>query len=170
MVCKSNRPVIRNSNTPRSIMRSAPARALIGMSGNSVNSVDGSITAIATGYASVEGRVRLSPDGSRGPGEDKLVPFASQCSRCLMPAHARSLVTEHWNGGWPGEVNRKTKVRADADRPRDELRVYSGNFTKTLWKSLSQISHSADGTHASAGQRRSGSSPQLTQRSASGSP
>jgi hypothetical protein len=27
-----------------------------------------------------------------------------------------------------GEVNRKTKVRADADRPRDELRVYSGDF------------------------------------------
>ena len=39
------------------------------VSGNSVNSVDGSITAIATGYASVEAQVRLSPDGSRRPGE-----------------------------------------------------------------------------------------------------
>jgi hypothetical protein len=40
-----------------------------GMSGNSVNSVDGSVTAIATGYPSVEGQVRLSPHGSRRPGE-----------------------------------------------------------------------------------------------------
>ena len=38
-----------------------------GIERSSVNSVDGSTPAIATGYPSVEGQVRLSPDGSRRP-------------------------------------------------------------------------------------------------------
>ena len=95
------------------------------MSGNSVNSVDGSVTAIATGYPSVEGQVRLSPDGSRRPGS-RLVPLAG--AKLTVRLKSVPTLTDH-------EMSSEYMMAI---------------FTKSLWKSLSHFSHSADGTDALA--------------------
>jgi hypothetical protein len=48
------------------------------------------------------------------------------------------------------EINRKTEVRADAARPRDDPGVFNSDLYQEPVKSLSHVSRSLDGVAASA--------------------